>query len=78
MWEEDHIKTTFIMDESVFHPKVMSFSFKNARSIYQRMINKVFKDQRGKNLEVYVANMLIKSRSLNDHLLNLEENLIIM
>ena len=32
----------------------------------------------GKNLKVYVDAMLIKSRSLGDHLIGLEENFIIM
>ena len=39
------------------------------------MMNKVFKDQVMRNVEVYVDDMLIKSRSLDDHLANLEENL---
>ena len=40
------------------------------------MMNKVYKDQIGRNLEVYVNDMLIKSRNLDDHLENLEENFI--
>ena len=42
------------------------------------MMNKVFKDQIKINLEVYVDDMFIKSRSLDDHLTDLEENFIMM
>ena len=42
------------------------------------MMNKVFKHQIGRNLEVYIDDMLIKSWSLEDHLANLEENFNVM
>ena len=78
MGEEDQPKTTFIADEGVFCYKLMSFSFENAKIIYKKMMNKAFKDQVQRNLEVYVDNMLIKSRSLDNHLVKLEENFIVM
>ena len=37
-------------------------------------MNKVFKDQICQNLEVYMDDKLIKSRTLEDHLVDLEEN----
>ena len=61
MWEGDRLKTTFIMDEAVFFYKVISFGLKNIGATYQMMMNKVFKDQIGRNLEVYVNDMMIKS-----------------
>ena len=39
----------------------MSLGLKNAKATYQRIMNKVFKDQIERNLEVYVDDMLIKS-----------------
>ena len=42
------------------------------------MIIKVFKEQIGKNLEVYVDDMLIKSKTLEDYLANLKENFSVM
>ena len=41
-------------------------------------MNKVFKDQINKKLEVYVDDMLIKSRSLDNHLKDLKENFIVI
>ena len=78
MQDEDWSKIAFNIDEGVFCYKVMSFGLKNARATYQRMMNEVFKDQIRRNLEVYVDDMFIKSRSLDDHLVDLKENFIMM
>ena len=78
MCERDCLKKVFIKNKVVFCYKVMLFSLKNARATYQRMINKVFKKQIGRNLEVYVDNILIKSKSLDDHLAGLEENFLVI
>ena len=42
------------------------------------MMNKVFKDHIKRNLEVYVDDMQIRSKSLNNHLIDLVENFIMM
>ena len=42
------------------------------------MMNKVFKNQIGRNLEVYMDDMLKKSKTLEDHLVNLKENFGVM
>lgn len=39
----------------------MPFGLKNAGVTYQRLINEMFKGQVGRNVEVYVDNMLVKS-----------------
>ena len=54
MWEEDHLKMAFIINKGVFCYKVMLFNLKNMGTTYQRMMNKVFKDQIGRNLEVHL------------------------
>ncbi|PKA45950.1 RNA-directed DNA polymerase like [Apostasia shenzhenica] len=45
---EEH--TTFITDQGTFCYKVMPFGLKNAGATYQRMIDTVFKNQRGQNI----------------------------
>ena len=40
----------------------MPFGLKNARATYQRLVNKMFDKQIGRNMEVYVDDMLIKSK----------------
>ena len=42
MDEEDEKKMTFIANQDIFYYKVMPFGLKNARTTYQRLVNKVF------------------------------------
>ena len=51
----------------------MPFSLKNVDATYQRLINKMFARQIGRNIQVYVDNMLVKSRREDDHLNDLKE-----
>ncbi|XP_075633391.1 uncharacterized protein LOC142605849 [Castanea sativa] len=44
-----------------------------ARATYQRLMNKMFTHQIGRNVKVYVDNMLVKSKRENDHLNDLKE-----
>ena len=46
---------------------------KNAGATYQRMVDKVFAKQLGKNMEAYVDNMMVKSASMADHVDELRE-----
>ena len=39
----------------------MPFGLKNARATYQRLMNKMFAHQFGRNVQVYVDDMLVKS-----------------
>ena len=48
--------------------KVMPFGLKNAGATYQRLMNKMFAHQIGRNVQVYVNDMLVKSLRENDHL----------
>ncbi|GJW09436.1 reverse transcriptase domain-containing protein [Tanacetum coccineum] len=41
----------------------MPFGLKNAGATYQRLVDGVFRSQIGKNLEVYVDDMVVKSRT---------------
>ena len=51
----------------------MPFGLKNARAIYQRLVNKMFSNQIGRNMEVYVDDMLVKSKEELTHLDDLKE-----
>ena len=51
----------------------MSFGLKNAEATYQRLMNKMFTHQIGRNVQVYVDDMLVKSLRENDHLNDLKE-----
>ncbi|XP_022025008.1 uncharacterized protein LOC110925363 [Helianthus annuus] len=58
---EDEEKTAFIIDEGTFCYSKMPFGLKNAGATYQRFMNTLFREQRGRNLEVYVDDIVIKS-----------------
>ena len=73
MVPEDEDKTSFITDRGTYCYKVMSFGLKNAGATYQRMVNKVFANQLGRNMEAYVDDMMVKSTSMVDHVNNLRE-----
>ena len=45
----------------------MLFGLKNAGSTYQRMMTKMFEPQLGKNIEVYVDDMVVKSKVVSEH-----------
>ena len=65
---DDQEKTTFVTPIGNYHYKVMSFGLKNARSTYQRMMTKMFKSQMGKNIEVYIDDMVVKSKIVSEHI----------
>ena len=75
MAEEDQEKTAFVTSQGLYCYRVMSFGLKNAGATYQRLVNQMFKKQIGRNVEVYVDDMLIKSRKEEDHLDDLREML---
>ena len=51
----------------------MPFGLKNAGATYQRLVNKIFSRQIGRNMEVYVDDMLVKSKEEDTHLDDLKE-----
>ncbi|GAA0139270.1 hypothetical protein LIER_00852 [Lithospermum erythrorhizon] len=71
----DQEKTAFITEYGLYCWRVMSFGLKNARAIYQRMVNAIFKSQIGIKMDIYVDDMLVKSKKRGDHFRNLEESL---
>jgi hypothetical protein len=52
---------------------MMPFGLKNAGATYQRLVNKMFRDQIGRNVEVYVDDMLVKSIRAIGHIADLKE-----
>lgn len=73
MSAEDQEKTAFITEQSVFCYTSMQFGLKNVGATYQRLVNKIFHDQINKNVEVYVNDLLIESRSIDSFIADLKE-----
>ncbi|KAL0389173.1 UNVERIFIED_CONTAM: Transposon Ty3-G Gag-Pol polyprotein [Sesamum calycinum] len=70
---EDQEKASFVTDQGVFCYNVMPFGLKNAGATYQRLVNHMFQNQIGRNMEVYIDDMLVKSEKEQDHIKDLEE-----
>ena len=65
---DDQEKTVFVTPTGNYHYKVMPFGLKNAGSTYQRMMTRMFESQLGKNIEIYIDDMVVKSKMVSEHL----------
>ena len=73
MHKPDEEKTTFTTDQGLYCYTVMPFGLKNVGATYQCLVNKMFARQIGKNMEVYVDDMLTKSITADKHVDDLRE-----
>jgi hypothetical protein len=73
MDESNQDKIAFITDRGLYCYKVMPFGLKNARATYQRLVDMMFKKHIGRNVEVYVDDMMVKSLKSEDNIIDLEE-----
>ena len=64
---EDQEKISFVTPVGNYHYKVMPFGLKNAGSTYQHMMTKMCEPQLGKNVEVYINDMVVKSKLVSEH-----------
>ncbi|RDX81360.1 Retrovirus-related Pol polyprotein from transposon 17.6, partial [Mucuna pruriens] len=67
MHPDDEEKTAFITDGGAFYYKVMPFGLKKTGATYQRLMDKIFKDVIGRDIEVYVDDMVAKSKGGESH-----------
>ena len=70
---EDLEKTAFISLDANYHYTVMPFGLKNAGATYQRMMTRMFKDKIGRTLEVYIDDMMVKSKEEQKHIDDLSD-----
>ena len=68
---DDQEKTAFVMPTKNYHYKVIQFKL-NAGSTYQKMMTRMFKPQRSKNIEIYIDDMVVKSKVESEHVNDLE------
>jgi hypothetical protein len=69
----DEERTAFYSDSAIFCYRAMPFGLKNAGATYQRLVNRIFESQIGRNIAAYVDDMLVKSLKPEDHLADLQE-----
>ena len=59
---ENREKTAFISSEANYHYTVMPFRLKNVGATYQRMMMRMFRDKIGRTVDVYIDDMVVKSK----------------
>ncbi|GJW78831.1 reverse transcriptase domain-containing protein [Tanacetum coccineum] len=73
MTKEDEEKTAFITSQEIFCYSKMSFGLKSVGATYQRLVDKAFQKRIGRNLEVYVDDLVIKSQTEKEVIRDIEE-----
>ena len=73
MYLPDAEKHLFITPHGLFCYNVMSFWLKHAGATYQRLVTKMFRPLLGKTMEVYIDDMLVKSKERSDHTTHLRQ-----
>ena len=63
--------TAFITPHGIYCYKVMPFRLKNAGATYQRLMTKIFKPLVGCIVEVYINDIVVKSKTRGEHALHL-------
>ena len=56
----------------------MPFGLKNAGTTYQRLVNMMFREQISKTMDVYIDDMLFKSKVASDHVAHLTDTFNIL
>ncbi|RVW54494.1 Retrovirus-related Pol polyprotein from transposon 17.6 [Vitis vinifera] len=69
----DEEKTAFITPHELYYYKVMLFGLKNDGATYQRLMTKIFKPLVGRTVEVYIDDIVVKSKTRGEHALHLQE-----
>nr|GEX52138.1 reverse transcriptase domain-containing protein [Tanacetum cinerariifolium] len=69
----DEEKTAFHTGQGVYCYTKMPFGLKNAGSTYQRLMGKAFKSQMGRNIEIYVDDLVVKSHTEAEMVRDIEE-----
>ena len=72
MFQPDEEKTAFVTPHGLYCYKVMPFGLKNVRAIYQRLMTKIFKPLISQTMEVYINDIVVKSKTRSEHTLQLE------
>ncbi|KAD4585423.1 hypothetical protein E3N88_23024 [Mikania micrantha] len=73
---KDEEKTAFHTSQELFCFKKMPFGLKNAGATYQRLMDRAFKNQVGRNIEVYVDDLVFKSNDEKTMMEDVEETFL--
>lgn len=78
MFQLDEENTTFVTSHGLYCYRVLSFGLKSVGTTYQRLMKKIFKPLIGWTVEVYIDNIVVKSKTWSEHTQLLEKILRLM
>lgn len=78
MARKDKEKTSFIINQSTFIYNIIPFGLKNVGAIFYELINKIFIDYIGRNIKVYMDDIVVKSVKVENHVKDLNEVLSVL
>lgn len=67
-------KTAFTTVRGIYCYKIMAFGLKNAFFTYQRLVGKIFVNLIGRTMEVYIDDMIVKSKQRLGHISHLRQS----
>ena len=70
---KDYEKTAFRTPQGLYEFKVLPFGLANASAVFQTLMNKIFSQQIGKSVLVYLDDIFVYSQTPEDHLTHLRE-----
>ncbi|GJU59304.1 hypothetical protein Tco_0867024 [Tanacetum coccineum] len=73
MSEEDKEKKTFYTDRGTISYTKMQFRLKNVGATYKILVDSTFRAQLDRNLEAYVDDMFIKSKTEQEMIMDIAE-----
>ena len=73
MNESDKIHMVFNNERGLYCYKVMPFRLRTIRATYQRLISRMFSKLRGRKVEAYIDDKVIKSKESRDNIKDEEE-----
>nr|XP_023871671.1 uncharacterized protein LOC111984280 [Quercus suber] len=65
-------RIAFVTPIGNYHYKVMPFGLKNAGATYQTMMTRMFEPQLAKNVEIYIDDIVVKSKVESEHVNDLK------
>ena len=74
----DQEKMAFITPHRLYYYNIMPFGLKNVGATYQRLMTKIFKPLMGRTVEVYIDDIIVKSKTYTKHVQQLEKAFSLM
>ena len=65
---DDQERIAFVTPIRNYHYKVIPFGLKNVGVTYQWMMTRMFEPQLGKSIEIYIDDMVVKSKLESEHI----------